>query len=57
MKKKATHLQLNKKQISQLDQNALSGGRPQFTNQCPVQTINITRCYGANVCQKWPGQD
>ncbi|WP_156168993.1 hypothetical protein [Kordia jejudonensis] len=57
MKKKTTHLRLNKKEISQLNQRVISGGRPQFTNRCPVETINITLCYGANVCQKWPPQN
>lgn len=57
MKKKNNQLQLNKKQVSILNQTMISGGRPQFSRQCPVETINITRCYGANVCQKWPSQD
>ena len=57
MKKKLNHLNLNKKQISVLNQTVISGGRPQFSNQCPVVTVRITQCYGANVCQKWPDQD
>ncbi|WP_430409857.1 hypothetical protein [Kordia sp.] len=57
MKKKRNQLQLNKKQISVLNQKTISGGRPQFSAQCPVVTIRITICYGGNVCQKWPDQD
>jgi hypothetical protein len=54
MKKKKNQLRLNKKQISILNEAVVIGGRPTFSNQCPVQTINITICYGANVCRKWP---
>lgn len=54
MKKKNNPLQLNKKQISVLNLEAISGGGPQISRQCPVVTIRITMCYGANVCQKWP---
>ncbi|MCH2194508.1 hypothetical protein [Kordia sp.] len=57
MKKKTNQLRLNKKQVSILNQSAVKGGRPMFTIQCPIETINITRCYGANHCQKWPDQD
>ncbi|EDP95555.1 hypothetical protein U8527_05890 [Kordia algicida OT-1] len=58
MKKKNNQLRLNKKQISILNQSAITGGRPSgFSRQCPVETVNITRCYGANQCQKWPRQD
>ncbi|WP_420572230.1 hypothetical protein [Kordia sp.] len=57
MKKKRNFLRLNKKQISILNQSAIVGGSPRFSRQCPVQTVNITRCYGANQCQKWPRQD
>lgn len=53
MKKKAHHLQLNKKQISTLNASAVTGGRVR-TSQCPEITVRITICYGANVCQKWP---
>lgn len=56
MKKKNNQLQLNKKQISVLNQSVIIGGR-RLSIQCPVETINITRCYGANQCQKWPSQD
>ncbi|WP_298512444.1 hypothetical protein [uncultured Kordia sp.] len=55
MKKKRNQLRLNKKQVSILNQFVVTGGRPMFSRQCPVETINITRCYGANQCQKWPG--
>lgn len=57
MKKKMNQLRLNKKQISVLNQSTVVGGRPNFSNQCPVVTVQITICYGANVCQKWPSQD
>jgi len=57
MKKKRNQLRLNKKQISILNQSTVQGGRPNFSSQCPVQTVQITRCYGANQCQKWPNQD
>lgn len=57
MKKKNNQLRLNKKQVSILNQSAIVGGRPGFSRQCPVETVNITRCYGANQCQKWPSQD
>lgn len=58
MKKKKNQLHLNRKQISVLNQSTITGGLPPtFSNQCPIQTINITRCYGANQCQKWPRQD
>ncbi|MFK7749477.1 MAG: hypothetical protein AB8B65_13865 [Kordia sp.] len=54
MKKKRNQLCLNKKQVSKLNQSVINGGRPGPSRQCPVETINITRCYGANQCQKWP---
>ena len=54
MKKQLNQLNLNKKQISILNQTKISGGDPRITRQCPVVTIRITMCYGANVCQKWP---
>ncbi|QHI38555.1 hypothetical protein IMCC3317_39480 [Kordia antarctica] len=56
MKKKTNYLQLNKKQISILNQSSVTGGRG-HSSQCPVVTVQITRCYGANQCQKWPSQD
>jgi hypothetical protein len=52
MKKKTSHLQLNKKQISTLIASEVTGGMR--TNLCPEPTVRITICYGANVCQKWP---
>jgi hypothetical protein len=52
MKKKTSHLQLNKKQISILNQSSIKGGMR--TNLCPELTVRITICYGGNVCQKWP---
>ncbi len=55
MKKKKSSLRLNKKQVSILNKAAVKGGFPVFTNRCPVETINITFCYGNNQCQKWPG--
>lgn len=54
MKKKRNQLRLNKKQVSKLNQSVITGGRPVRTSQCPIETIQITRCYGANQCQKWP---
>jgi hypothetical protein len=55
MKKKSTTLRLNKKQVSILNQSAVKGGIPTFSNQCPQETVVITFCYGANRCQKWAG--
>ena len=57
MKKKRNQLKLNKKQISILNQSAITGGRPNFSDQCPEVTVRITFCYGANQCQKWPDQN
>lgn len=57
MKKKNNQLRLNKKQVSILNASTVKGGAPMWTNRCPVETVNITRCYGANQCQKWPSQD
>ncbi|AXG69948.1 hypothetical protein KORDIASMS9_02176 [Kordia sp. SMS9] len=54
MKKKKSSLQLHKKQVSILNKTVVTGGIPGFTNQCPAETINVTRCYGNNQCQKWP---
>ncbi|MGH1386259.1 hypothetical protein [Kordia sp.] len=54
MKKKRNQLRLNKKQVSTLNQSVVTGGRRGPSNQCPIETIQITRCYGANQCQKWP---
>lgn len=54
MKKKTNHLQLNKKQISILNASIVKGGLPMWTNRCPIETVQITMCYGSPRCQKWP---
>lgn len=57
MKKKVNQLRLNKKQVSVLNATAVKGGfPPRWTNACPEETVQITMCYGANQCQKWPPQ-
>ena len=56
MKKKVNSLQLNKKQISVLNTSTVKGGMPNWTNACPEETVQITMCYGAPRCQKWPPQ-
>ncbi|WP_156168392.1 hypothetical protein [Kordia zhangzhouensis] len=54
MKKKVSQLRLNKKQISMLNASTVKGGLPMWTNACPEETVQITMCYGAIRCQKWP---
>jgi len=54
MKKKINRLELNKKQVSDLNTFVIGGAPSRWTNNCPIETVQITMCYGANQCQKWP---
>jgi hypothetical protein len=55
MKKQLKKLSLNKKQVSQLTQDAVVGGSTLCTFLCgnndPVETIDLTHCWGNYICE------
>lgn len=55
MKKQLKKLSLNKKQVSQLTQEAVKGGSTLCSILCgnnePVVTIDLTHCWGNYICE------